>query len=144
MGRLTPHFLHSQNLDVKHLKKKFDMPHKKCYTYTIPGRRKEVKAMGKVWSIGSKDFINREEAKKFLATAWKENPAEYLDGYDIINDFEEYLANNNKIDLHTWLLELLVYKNEAPVNKGLEELRQFISTFIDKVVDDDIDNWLIN
>lgn len=29
--------------------------------------------MEKIWSIDGKDFTNREEAKKFLATAWKEN-----------------------------------------------------------------------
>ena len=99
--------------------------------------------MKKIWSIDDKNFTNREEAKKFLAIAWKENPVEYLDGCDMINDFEEYLADNNKTDLHTWLLELSVCKNMTQVDKKLKELRQFISMYIDEVVDEDVDDWLV-
>lgn len=98
--------------------------------------------MEKIWSIDGKDFTNREEAKKFLATAWEENPVEYLDGYDMISDFEDYLTDNNKTDLHTWLLELSVCKNKTQVDKKLKELHQFISVFINEVLDEDVDDWL--
>lgn len=99
--------------------------------------------MKKYWSIDDKDFANREEAKKFLAIAWKENPVEYLDGYGIISAFEEYLVHNNKTDLHNWLLELSVCKNKTQIDKKLKELHQFISTFIDEIVEEDVDDWLV-
>ena len=99
--------------------------------------------MEKIWSIDGKDFTNREEAKKFLAQAWKKDPVEYLDACDMTSDFEEYLADNNKIDLHTWLLQLSVCDNKAQLDKKMKELRHFISKFIDEIVDEDVDEWLV-
>lgn len=99
--------------------------------------------MEKIWSFDDKDFTEREEAKKFLAAAWKKNPVEYLDGFDIVSVFEEYLLSNSKTDLHTWLLELSVCKNKTQVDKKLKELRQFISIYVDEIVDEDVDEWLV-
>ena len=98
--------------------------------------------MEKIWSIDGKDFTNREEAKKFLATAWKENPVEYLDDYDMTSDFEEYLTYHNKIDLHMWLLELSVCNNAKSIEKKIIELQKFIDEFIDMAVEDAVDEWL--
>ena len=104
---------------------------------------RKLRNVKKIWDIDGNEFTKRGEAKKFLAKAWKEDPVEYLDGFDMVSDFEDYLADNNKIDLHTWLLELSVCKNKTQIDKKLKELHRFISIFVDEVVDEDIDEWLV-
>ena len=104
---------------------------------------RKLRVMKKIWSIDGKDFTKREEAKKFLAKAWKKDPVEYLDGFDMICGFEEYLADSNKIDLHTWLLQLSACDNKTQLDKKMKELRHFISIFIDEIVDEDVDEWLV-
>lgn len=99
--------------------------------------------MKEYWEIDGNEFTKRGEAKKFLAAEWKKDPVEYLDGCDMISELEDYLADSNKIDLHTWLLELSVCNNKTQLDKKIKELRDFISMFIDEVVEDDIDNWLV-
>lgn len=98
--------------------------------------------MEKIWSIDGKDFTNREEAKKFLATAWKENPEKYLCGDDIMYYFNEYLGEHKDCCLDEWLLKLLK-ATEKQLKEMQNTFKQFVSDFVNETAEETVDDWLV-
>ena len=97
--------------------------------------------MKKYWEISDNKFFIRENAKEFLAMTWARDPEKYLCNDDIMYYFNEYLGKHTNDYLDEWLLKL-PKATEKQLKEMQNTFKQFISEFIDKYAEENVDDWL--